>query len=137
MEQTRIDEGAWPLVVIHYPKLIEHQDFMSSLDRIIGFVQRGEPWVMINDARGSGHPNAKQRQAIASMYEAHEQEVRRHWRGSAIVFDSQVIVGVLTALVWLRPPPHPFRAFSDYNEGRSWALDMLAGRTERTLGRTG
>lgn len=125
------------MVVIHYPKLIEHKDFMSSLDRIIGFVQRGEPWVMINDARGSGHPNAKQRQAIASMYESHEQAVRRHWRASAIVFDSQVIVGVLTALVWLRPPPHPFRAFADYSEGKSWALEMLAGRSELTLDRTG
>lgn len=135
MERTLIDDSQWPVVTLRYPKVIEHEDFMESLVRIVGFIHRGQPWVMINDARGSGAPNARQRQAIASMYESHDDVVRRHWRGSAIIFDSQITVGVLTALVWLRPPPHPFRAFADYQEGRRWVLGMLAG--EQHLDHTG
>lgn len=129
MERTFIDDSTWPLVLLRYPPVMDHQDFLASLERIVGFIQRGQPWVMINDARGSDHPNAKQRQAIASMYDLHEPAVRRFWRGSAIIHDSQVIVGVLTALVWLRPPPHPFRAFADYQQGKQWVLHMLAGST--------
>jgi hypothetical protein len=29
-------------------------------------------------------------------------------------------VGVLTALTWLRPPPHPFKPFTSYDEGARW-----------------
>ena len=113
------------MVFVRYPRNLDHGDFLDHLERITGFVKRREPWAMLNDSRGSGHPNAKQRQAIATMYEENETNVRAFWRGTAIIFDSQVIVGVLTALTWLKPPPHPFRAFSSYDDGLSWVTQLL------------
>lgn len=133
MDSIEHDERAWPLVVVRYPKVIDHDDFMRHLRDVIGYIKRHEPWGMINDSRGSGHPNAKQRQAIASMYEEHESAVRAYWRATAIIFDSQVIVGVLTALTWIRPPPHPFRPFSNYVEGQRWVLDALPPGSIRPL----
>jgi hypothetical protein len=114
------DDSCWPMVVVRYPKQIVHEDFLAHLERVVGYVQRDEPWGMLNDSRGAAHPNASQRQAIASFYDAHELLVRKNWRGTAVVFDSPMIAGVLTALTWLRPTPHPFKAFSSYEDGERW-----------------
>jgi hypothetical protein len=137
LESIQFDDSAWPLVVLRYPKVIDHDDFMRHLERVVGYVKRREPWGMINDSRGSGHPNAKQRQAIANLYDAHEDSVRGFWRGTAIIFDSSVTVGVVTALTWLRPAPHPFKAFTDYDEGRSWVLSALPPGSIRPLRNVG
>jgi len=125
MERIGIDESQWPLVFVRYPKRIDDDDFSAHLRRVTEFVNRCEPWGMLNDSRGSGHPNARQRQAIVSMYEQHEHNIRAHWRGTAIIFDSPMIVGVLTALTWLKAPVHPFKAFSDYGEGLRWVTRLL------------
>lgn len=125
MSKIVFDDSRWPLVVVRYPKKIDHDDFMAHLDRVIDYVKRDEPWGMINDSRGSGHPNAVQRQAIASFYDEYEPIIRKNWRGTAIVFDSPIIAGVLTALTWLRPAPHPSKAFSNYDEGERWLLSRF------------
>jgi len=135
MSKILFDDSRWPLVVVRYPKKIDHADFMAHLDRVTGYVLRNEPWGMINDSRGAGHPNAVQRQAIASFYDAHEATVRANWRGTAIVFDSPIIAGVLTALAWLRPPPHPFKAFSNFDEGERWLVSCFAPELREQLRR--
>lgn len=137
LETIQVDESAWPVVVVRYPKVIEHGDFMRHLQRVVSFIKRREPWGMINDSRGAAHPNAKQRQAIATMYDDHEVAVREYWRGTAIIFDSQMIVGVLTALSWLRPPPHPFKAFVSYDDGERWVLNTLPPGSIRPLRNVG
>jgi hypothetical protein len=119
-DDITFDESAWPIVVVRYPKRIDQRDFDAHLERIIGYVKRDAPWGLLNDSRGAGHPNAVQRQAIATFYDRYEPLVRKNWRGSAIIFDSPLIVGVLTALTWIRPAPHPFKAFSNYAEGQRW-----------------
>jgi hypothetical protein len=59
------------------------------------------------------------------MYDQFDALVRKNWRGTAIVSDSSIVVGVVTALSWLRPMPHPFRCFSDYEEGARWLESMF------------
>ncbi len=125
MEKIEFDETAWPLVVVRYPKVIEQQDFERHLGRVVLFIKRQQPWAMVNDSRGSGHPDAKQRRAIAAMYDEHETLVRTFWRGAAIVFDSPLTVGVVTAISWIRSPPHPFKAFTSFDDGRRWASNVV------------
>jgi hypothetical protein len=132
MGQIAFDDSQWPIVVVRYPKEIEQADFTAHLERVSTYVRRAEPWGMFNDSRGAGQPNARQRQAIATFYDQHEALVREHWRGTAIIFDSPLIVGVLTALTWLRPPPHPFKPFSNADEGRRWLEERFEpGRLQR------
>lgn len=125
MERICIDESCWPLVIVRYPKRIDDADFEAHLARVTRFVRRAEPWGMLNDSRGAGHPSAKQRKDIVRMYEENEAAVRAHWRGTAVIFDSRVIVGVITAMTWLKAPIHPFQCFTDYDEGLRWVAARL------------
>ncbi len=119
-ELIRFDETHWPIVVVKYPARFHQSDFDQHIVRVVGFLKRDVPWAMLNDSRDAAAPNASQRQAIAKLYDDHEERVRKYWRGTAVVFDSPLIAGVLTALSWLRPPPHPFKAFSNYDDGMKW-----------------
>jgi hypothetical protein len=125
MGKIQFDESRWPIVVVRYPSSLEARDWDDHLSRVIRYVERDRPWGMINDSRGAGHPNAAQRQGIVNLYDRHEELVRKNWRGTAIVCDSKITVGVLTALTWVRPPPHPFRPFSSYDEGTRWVESMF------------
>jgi hypothetical protein len=125
MGKIHFDDSRWPIVVVRYPSRIDPRDWDEHLTRVIGYVKTDLPWGMINDSRGAAHPTATQRQGIIDLYDAHEELVRKNWRATAIVCDSKVIVGVLTALTWVRPPPHPFRPFSDYGEGARWTESMF------------
>ena len=124
-ECIRFDETHWPIVVVRYPYRIEQADFDQHIARVKGYITRGVPWAMLNDSRTAGAPNTRQRQAIAKLYDEHEALIRQHWRGTAVVFDSPLIAGALTALSWLTPAPHPFKAFSDYDEGMAWLRGTL------------
>jgi hypothetical protein len=120
MGRILFDESTWPIVVIRYPHVIDAEDWDKHMETVTGYVLRDRPWGMINDSRSSGGPTSKQRQGIIRMYDAHDALIRKNWRATAIITDSKVIVGVITALTWLRPPSHPFRPFSDYAEGARW-----------------
>jgi hypothetical protein len=125
MGAIQFDDSRWPIVVVRYPGVIDPRDWDTHMARVIGYLKRDVPWGMINDSRGAAHPTATQRQAIINMYDEHEGLVRKNWRATAIVFDSKLIVGVLTALSWARPLPHPFRSFTDYDEGARWVEGMF------------
>jgi hypothetical protein len=125
MGAIQFDDSRWPIVVVRYPHVIDPRDWDAHMARVVGYVKQDQPWGMINDSRGAARPTATQRQGIVNMYDDHENLVRKNWRATAIVFDSQLVVGVLTALSWARPLPHPFKSFTDYDEGASWIEGMF------------
>lgn len=125
MGTIRFDDSRWPIVIIRYPEVIDPRDWDAHMARVIGYLERDQPWGMINDSRGAARPTAIQRQGIIDMYDGHENLVRKNWRATAIVFDSPLVVGVVTALSWARPMPHPFKSFTDYDEGARWVEGMF------------
>jgi len=125
MAEISLDVSRWPLIMVSYPKSFRDADWVHLLDRIVALMQREEDFGMINDVRDAPVPTALQRSLIVEMYEAHIKLVQRHWKGTAIIGNSRVVVGVLTALNWLMPPPHPAKVFSDFEEGEAWVRARL------------
>ncbi len=80
------------------------------------------PFGLVNDTRGSPMPDALQRRSIAEMYTDHEGDVRRTFLASGIVASSSLVNGVLTALNWLKPPPHPVKVFRSIDSAEAWVL---------------
>lgn len=80
---------------------------------------------MINDVRLGHPPSAQQRRSIATMYREHLQLVEKNWRGTAIIASSSLMMGALTALNWLMPPPHPVEVYAHYGDGQLWAFQRL------------
>jgi hypothetical protein len=125
MSRILIDDSRWPLVFLRYPATFTDAEWEEHLARVVQFVRRDEPWGMLNDSRGAAAPNAKQRKRVSEMYISHEPFVRRNWRGTAVVFDSLLVAGAVTAISWLQPPMHAFKATSDYDAGLEWVLSQF------------
>lgn len=116
-----LDSSRYPLVFMHAGASYAQADWNQLMKRIIELIQSG-PFGLINDTRGSPMPNPLQRRAIAQMYTEHEAKVRRNFLASGIVGSSSLVNGVLTALNWLKPPPHPVKVFLSRDAAETWVL---------------
>ncbi|KYF65680.1 hypothetical protein [Sorangium cellulosum] len=101
------------------------EDWDALMSDMIELIASG-PFGLINDTRGSRMPNAVQRRAVAQMYVDHERQVRAHLLASGIVGESSLVNGILTALNWLKPHPHPVRVFSSVNDAERWVLQHFS-----------
>jgi hypothetical protein len=108
MAEPVVDDRYFPLVVNVIPEhlLMEHLPAFHAKTEAI--LKRREPYVTITDLTAARHlPSPVARKALADWSERFEPELRRLALGSAIVIDSALIRGGLTALFWLAPPPYP------------------------------
>ena len=116
-----LDRSRYPLVVMHASEKYTQADWDQLMVGMIDLIKTG-PFGLINDTRGSGMPDAIQRRSIAKMYADHEATVRKNFLASGIVGTSTVVNGVLTALNWLKPPPHPVKVFLSVDQAEAWVL---------------
>jgi hypothetical protein len=70
-------------------------------------------------------PNAVQRRSFIDMYEKKDRLARAHFLVLGVVGDSTILRGVITALNWLRPAPHPVQVFARCEAAEAWVLDQL------------
>lgn len=116
-----LDTSRYPLVIMRTGASYTQADWNQLMKRIIELIQTG-PFGLINDTRGGRMPDAMQRRSIAQMYTDHEAKVRRHFLASGIVGSSSLVNGVLTALNWLKPPPHAVKVFLSLDVAETWVL---------------
>lgn len=129
-----LDNSRYPLVIMHAGASYSQADWNQLMKGIIELIQAG-PFGLINDTRGSPMPDPLQRRSIAEMYTNHEASVRRNFLASAIVGSSSLVNGVLTALNWLKPPPHAVKVFLSIDAAEEWVLSHfsteMCGRVAR------
>jgi len=120
-----LDSSRYPLVIMHASANCTQTDWKQLIKRVTELIQLG-PFGLINDTRGSALPDPLQRRSIAQMYTDHEALVRKHFRAAAIVGSSNLVNGVLTALSWLKPPPHPVKVFLAMDAAEAWVLSRFS-----------
>lgn len=120
-----LDRSRFPLVILHASVRHTQADWDQMMVGMIDLVTTA-PFALINDTRGSRMPDAVQRRSIAQMYSEHEADVRRNFLASAIVGSSTVVNGVLTAINWLKPPPHPVKVFRSVEAAEAWVLTYFS-----------
>ena len=116
-----LDRSRYPLVVMHASASYTQADWDQLMKGMVDLI-RTAPFGLINDTRGSPMPDALQRRSIAEMYTDNEGHVRRNLLASGIVGHSNLVNGVLTALNWLKPPPHPVKVFLSIDAAEAWVL---------------
>ena len=123
MPGLKVDDSRWPAVVTHVPPG-DHTDeeIHASMDDYLRIVRaRKQPFVTITDlTRGTGM-SPKQRRIITDFMQKHEDELAVHCRGAAMVFQSAVMRGMLTAIFWIAKPRWETRVFATLDEAGSWA----------------
>ena len=116
-----LDRSRYPLVVMRASQSYTQADWDELMAGMIDLIKTA-PFGLINDTRGSPMPDPLQRRSIAQMYIDHEADVRRNFLASGIVGSSSLVNGVLTALNWLKPPPHPVKVFLSIDSAEAWVL---------------
>ena len=119
------DVARHPLVIMRAGASYTQADWNQLMKRMTEVIQMG-PFGLINDTSESPMPNALQRRSIVQMYTEHEANVRKNFRASGIVGSSILVSGVLTALNWLKPPPHPVKVFLSTAAAEEWVLSRFS-----------
>lgn len=119
------DTSCYPLVTMRAAANYTQADWNQLMTRMVELIESG-PFGLINDTRGGAMPDPLQRRSIAKMYTEHEAKVRRNFLASGIVGSSSLVNGVLTALNWLKPPPHAVKVFRSINEAETWVLSHFS-----------
>lgn len=119
------DTARYPLVLMCAGASYTQADWNQLMKRMTEVIQMG-PFGLINDTRQSAMPDALQRRSIAQMYTEYNADVRKNFLASGIVGSSSLVSGVLTALNWLKPPPHPVKVFLATAAAEEWVLSRFS-----------
>jgi len=124
------DVSRWPVVVVRAPATVSDEEMAEHLAFFEGKVYaRREPFVTVLDLRFCEKITPRQRSIMIGSMKRNEEMTQ--CRGCAMVFDSMLLRGILTAMFWVRKPAYPTRVFSKVVEAFDWAeaLMVRSGRS--------
>lgn len=122
----RFDETRWPLVVIpspgsRDPESIDQDSFYEAFHR---FREKGKRAYLIHDLRNVQRMDARRRRRFAEWAKLHSPTARELIIGYAVLIDSKIMAGVVTAVLWLLRPPCPMKVFSNPTDAEAWLLSL-------------
>jgi hypothetical protein len=125
-----VDRSRFPLVVLRHGRRYTDADFHAVTVHLNELLRRG-PFGLITDTRGSPMPSPLQRRTIIQFYADHDREIRANLLATAVVGDSTLVRGVLTALQWIRPAPHPVQIFASMVDAEAWVTSHFSEELAR------
>ncbi|MBX3246854.1 MAG: hypothetical protein KF901_06715 [Myxococcales bacterium] len=123
-----IEDAAFPLVVVTLPKVWTETEWDTYLAQMRRFPARRRAYVTLTDARGAGTPSAAQRRRAAEVMAEDAETSRAYNVANALVFDSAILRGMVTAITWLTPPPVPMQSFATPALALAWLDDTFVAR---------
>ena len=93
----------------------------------------GDRYALVLDLSIAPPMPPRQRQLLTDQMRAAEGELAIDCVGTALVFRSPLMRGLLTAIFWLFKPPYPTRAFASADPARAW-LQALLGQSAAQTG---
>lgn len=130
---VEIDDQRFPLVLVRYTRSHSDASWQAYLETMSRFVSRGVPYVTLTDARAVPAPSARQRRMASDVIAREEARTKRFVVANAVVVDSALLRGALTAVHWVAPPPVPLDSFATPQLAYAWLMTMYAERTGEEL----
>jgi hypothetical protein len=121
-----VEDKVWPFVISIIPPDPSVAFFEVYFAKQMELANRKERWVHLVDVRlVEKLPDAKVRSAVASHTKKIEALSSSYNVGTATVIKSSVVRGILTAIHWMMPPPHPFSNVASPDEGIAYLRARL------------
>lgn len=125
-EVTRVEDAAWPLVVLRVPPVLDvpaiHSMF-RGLDRVL---ERRARFALLVDTRAmTAAPTAVERKLLAQWMTDRVAAEALYNMGNAVVIASPFARAALTAIQWLRRPVTAQCFVSSAVEGIDWCRARL------------
>jgi hypothetical protein len=129
-KSVQIDDSRWPLVTVRFVGDTLDEDFRQYLSFLNANMDRAEAaqtkTAVLFDARAGGRVSASTRQQMADWIRRNAEQTRRTCVGFAFVFDSAMVRGALTAILWLVPMPAPHTVVATLLEAENWMAERFA-----------
>jgi len=123
-EYMDVDESAWPHVRCVISDIAVSDEALLRTVSVLGdLAKRGERYTLLVDGRHARPLSARQRKLLADASLPTAAASARHCAGSAIVVSNAVLVGIITALQWIKPAGYPEKVFTSFQEAEAW-LDV-------------
>lgn len=117
------DVREWPLVRIKAPMADPEIDsFFVLINR---YLERRTRFGIVFDVRGMPLLNALQRKKFADYITAKSGALKQFIAGQAVIVNSNLEAGIVTAVLWVAPTPFPTKVFNDYGDGEEWVKKQL------------
>jgi hypothetical protein len=127
----KLELEEWPIVRVTPPRVVaddELKNFLSKFDSAVR--AKGEEFAIVLDLRQCEKITTAQRRVMTDHMA--EQDGKGGVVGTAMVFESRLLRGILTAMFWVHRPQYPTRVFNSLAEAKAWT-DELIGRDQAEL----
>jgi hypothetical protein len=102
--------------------------FLSELDEVLKFPGQK---VCLFDLTNAATGTARQRQKQGAWIIRNEEALAREFAAAAIVTDSAIIRGTVTAIFWIRPLPFPTHIVGTIASAEAWLAPYRAALSKR------
>ncbi len=100
-------------------------DYADLFARLSGLLAQRERFVCVVGATGFAFPSVSQRKIIADWIPSVTDRLREQSLGCALITESSLQRGAITALNWIMRPEIPMGAFEARPEALAWCRDRL------------
>ena len=122
----RLDDSQFPLVVTVWPEGdVTDAELEAWIAASKALWDRGPQAALHVGMRATGLTSV-QRKRMAELSKQNERRLRDVVVATAIVADSPLVRGIVTAIHWVAPPPLPQRVFARRSEAEAWLREQLA-----------
>lgn len=120
----QVDDRGWPRVRCVVADVTVSDEALLRSVKVLGDIaRRGERYTLLIDGRQARPLSARQRKLLAEASLPTASDAARNCAGSAIVVSNAVLVGIITALQWIKPADYPEKVFTSFEEAEAW-LDV-------------
>ena len=121
-----MDIAQWPILIV----VLGAEDDEGLVERSLKVIEelyenRREPFVTIIDATSGRRLTPAERYSQTEFRRKHEDHIKEYSRGTALVFNSEILKAVVTAMHWLKPPDNVTKTFTDMDSATAWAKERL------------
>lgn len=114
----------FPLIVMTTKRSLAYADARAIFAAYDPIVRRGERFVSITDVRGSkGVPDSATRAAFAEESKRFEASAQHLAVASALIVESALVRGAITAVQWISKPKIPTANFTAFPPALRWVTE--------------
>lgn len=120
-----VDSSKLPLLRIRYDGSFSDDELRDYLGVLDGVLKVAGKKVAIIDLRTAAAASANQRRLQAEWIKRNVDRLKTSFRGAAIITDSALMRGIVTAIFWIHPLPFPTEVVPDLASAQDWVKPHL------------
>jgi hypothetical protein len=122
----RLDISHWPVVIISPTFHVTDQSIVDFMGSYFEFLEsKKERYAVVMDLTQRTNMTKSQRKILIDGMNKRKEFTRQYSAGTAVVFSSAVIRGILMSLFWLFEPNYPMEICNTIEEALSWCQDQI------------